>query len=245
VWDARTGQELKGEPIPPIIAHKEISPDGRFIAHVVGSLVELVPLQPDEEEVSYRRMHIQPNVWRYREGYEATLVAQDEFAARFYLNLLPPPEQEIRKAQAAADREIAAGRTANALAYLVKVSTAKADDTNLALRVAGDAGYNPAGGRVGSGPQSRPVCSASQKVAGGAGEVSQDGPEGTEEVTVFVIQWPSRRLPCRCAIIFAPRSAKKHRGRVSTACGRRASFSNCANSCRPGMLPSRASILAR
>jgi hypothetical protein len=52
VWDARTGQELTSEPIPPIIAHKEISPDGRFIAHPVGSLVELVPLQPDEEEVA-------------------------------------------------------------------------------------------------------------------------------------------------------------------------------------------------
>jgi dipeptidyl aminopeptidase/acylaminoacyl peptidase len=135
-WDARTGQELKGEPIPPIIAHKEISQDGRFIAHAAGSLVELVPLQPDEEEVAYRQLHMQPNVWRYREGYEAALAAKDEFAARFYLNLLPPLEQEIRKAQAAADREIAAGRTADALAYLVKVSVAKADDTALFLKVA-------------------------------------------------------------------------------------------------------------
>jgi hypothetical protein len=136
VWDARTGQELKGEPIPQIIAHKEISPDGRLIAHPVGSLVELVPLQPDEEEVAYRRAHMQPNLGRYREGYEAALAAKDDFAAQFYLNRLPPAEQEIRKAQAAADREIAADRTADALVYLAKVSAANPDDTLLLLKLA-------------------------------------------------------------------------------------------------------------
>ena len=140
VWDARTGQELKGEPIPPISAHKEISPDGRFFAHMVGSLVELVSLQPDEEELSYRRAHMQPNVWRYREGYEAALAAKDDFAARFYLNLLPPPEQEIRKAQAAADREIATNRTADALVYLAKVSAANPENAyrwpNFGLKLA-------------------------------------------------------------------------------------------------------------
>jgi hypothetical protein len=40
------------------------------------------------------------------------------------------------KAQAAADREIAAGRTPDALMNLVTVSVAKPDDTSLALRVA-------------------------------------------------------------------------------------------------------------
>jgi len=138
VWDARTGQELQGEPIPPIIAYNgEVSPDGRFFAHPAGSLVELVSLQPDEEELSYRRAHMQPNLWRYRDGYEAALAAKDDFAARFYLNLLPPPEQKILKAQAVADRESAAGRTPDALAHLVIVSAARPDDTSLALRVAG------------------------------------------------------------------------------------------------------------
>jgi hypothetical protein len=137
VWDARSGQELKGEPIPPTIANNRISPDGRFFANPVGSLVELVPLQPDEAELSYRRLHMQPSLWRYREGYEAARAAKDDFAARFYLNLLPPPEQKILKAQAAADREIAAGRTPDALPHLVLVSAARADDTSLALRVAG------------------------------------------------------------------------------------------------------------
>jgi hypothetical protein len=136
VWDARTGQELQSDPIPQVIAPKVISPDGRFLALPVGSLVELVPLQPDEEEVAYRRMHMHPHVRRYREGYEAALTAKDEFAARFYLNLLPPPEQEIGKAQGAADREIAAGRTANALAYLATLSAAKPEDTLLLLKLA-------------------------------------------------------------------------------------------------------------
>jgi hypothetical protein len=135
-WDARTGRELKDEPIPQTIANPWISPDGRFFAHRFGSLVELIPTQPDEEELSYRRLHTQPNLWRFREGYEAARAAQDEFAARFYLNLLPPPEQKIMKAQAAADREIAAGRTPDALVHLVRVSASRADDTSLALRVA-------------------------------------------------------------------------------------------------------------
>jgi hypothetical protein len=106
VWDARTGQELKGETIPQIIPNNRISPDGRFFAHSVGSLVELVPLQPDEEELAYRRAHTRQDLGHL-------------------------------KAQAAADREIAAGRTADALPYLVTVSAARPDDTILALQVAG------------------------------------------------------------------------------------------------------------
>jgi hypothetical protein len=136
LWDARSGHELKGEPIPQIIANHYISPDGRFFAHSHGNLVELVPLQPNSEELAYRLAHTQPNLRRYREGYEVALAAKDEFAARFYLNLLPPAEQKILEAQAAAAREIAAGRTADGLVYLVTVSAAKPDDTILARRVA-------------------------------------------------------------------------------------------------------------
>jgi hypothetical protein len=65
-----------------------------------------------------------------------TRAAKDDFAAQICLNLLRPPEQNIRKAQTAADREIAACRTPDALGHLVMVSVAKADDTSLALRVA-------------------------------------------------------------------------------------------------------------
>jgi hypothetical protein len=136
VWDARTGQELKGEPIPQTSANHRISPDARFFADTNGSLVELVPLQPDEEELAYRLLHTQPNVWRYREGYEAALAANDEFAARFYLNLLPALEQKVIEAQAAADREIAAGRTQDALVHLVTLSAARPDDTALFQKLA-------------------------------------------------------------------------------------------------------------
>ena len=93
VWDARTGQELKGEPIPPAPRPDQISPDGRWIAHTVGSRVELIPLQPDAEELAYRSFLMQPNFRRYREGYDAAIKAKDDFAARFYLNLFPPPER--------------------------------------------------------------------------------------------------------------------------------------------------------
>jgi WD40 repeat protein len=136
VWDARTGEELKGEPIPQTIANNSISPDSRFIAHPVDSLVELVPLQPDEEELSNRRLHTQPNLGRYREGYEAARAAKDDFAARFYLNLLPPTERKVLEAQATADRDIAAGRIADVLGHLVIVSAAKPADTPLALKLA-------------------------------------------------------------------------------------------------------------
>jgi len=136
VWDAQTGQELNGDPLPPTIANNQISPDGRLIAHPVGNLVELVPLQPDEKELAYRLLSTQPNLWRYREGYEAARAAKNDFAARFYLKFLPPVEQKIRDAQVAAEREIAAGRTQDALGHLVMVWAAKPDDTSLAIRVA-------------------------------------------------------------------------------------------------------------
>jgi WD40 repeat protein len=136
VWDARTGQGLKGEPIPQTIRNNGLSPDGGLIAHVVGSLVELVPLQPDEEELAYRRLHTQPILWRYREGYQAAQAAKDDFAARFYLKLLPRPERTLLEAPATADREIAAGRTQAALVHFVRLSTATPQDTILFLKVA-------------------------------------------------------------------------------------------------------------
>jgi hypothetical protein len=88
--DARSGTELKGEPIPQTLANTWISPDGRFFAHPEGNRVELIPLQPDDEELSYRLLHVQSNSERYREGYEAARAARDDFAARFYLNLPTP-----------------------------------------------------------------------------------------------------------------------------------------------------------
>lgn len=97
VWDARTGAELKGEPIPQTIANNWISPDGRFFAHPEGNRVELIPMRPDEAELAYRLLLAQPNSERYREGYEEARANKDDFAAGFYLKLLPPPEQKNLK----------------------------------------------------------------------------------------------------------------------------------------------------
>ena len=88
-----SGQELVGAPIPPTPRPGEISPDGRWIAHIFGNRVELITLQPDEHERSYRRLVMQPNCERYRAGFLAAKKVNDRFAARFYLNLLPPPER--------------------------------------------------------------------------------------------------------------------------------------------------------
>ena len=43
------------------------------------------------QELEYRRIHTRPNIGRYLECYDAATEAKDHFAARFYLNLLPPP----------------------------------------------------------------------------------------------------------------------------------------------------------
>jgi serine/threonine protein kinase len=100
VWDARTGQEIKGEPIPTTARPGQISPDGRWIAHVIDNRVELIPLQPDEEELADRQYLTQPNFRLYREAYNAASKANDGFAARFYLNLFPPPERALIRAEA-------------------------------------------------------------------------------------------------------------------------------------------------
>jgi hypothetical protein len=46
-------------------------------------------LEPDAEEISYRLIVTRPNLWRYREGYDAARAAKNDFAARFYYGLLP------------------------------------------------------------------------------------------------------------------------------------------------------------
>jgi WD40 repeat protein len=93
VWDARTGEALKGEPVPPDPWPGPISPDGRWIAHVDGNRVELIPLQPDGEELAYRSLLMRPNLARYQENYDAAMESGDEFAARFYLKLFPLAER--------------------------------------------------------------------------------------------------------------------------------------------------------
>jgi WD40 repeat protein/tetratricopeptide (TPR) repeat protein len=103
VWDVKTGQELKGQAIPETAGSAQISPDGRFFARVKQNRVEVVPLVLDEDELAYRRLHTQPNLGRYRAAYLAARASKDDFAAAFYLNLVPPSERQALLAQAEAD----------------------------------------------------------------------------------------------------------------------------------------------
>ena len=103
VWDARTGQEVQSEPIPKTLPENLISPDHRWFAHMDGNRVRLILVQPDREEIAYRRAQMQPNSVHYREGYLAARVAENEFAARFYLNLFPAAERTALEAKAELD----------------------------------------------------------------------------------------------------------------------------------------------
>ena len=114
----------------------EISLDRRFFALASGNLVQIISLQPDAEELEYRRFHTRPNLPRYREGYDEAKRAGDEFAARFYLERLPLAERTLLEATAAAEQEITAGRTQNAIGHLITAYAADPNDTFLALRVA-------------------------------------------------------------------------------------------------------------
>jgi WD40 repeat protein len=99
MWDARTGRELKGAPIPPLPATGHISPDGRWFALTIGNHVELIPTQPSEEELADRRLLMQPNFRFYRGAYDAAIMVNNAFAAKFYLNLFPPPERALIRAE--------------------------------------------------------------------------------------------------------------------------------------------------
>src|SRR5262249_60989721 len=67
-WDTRTGKELPGEAIPSVDRNDRISPDGRLLAQVEHYRVKLVRLVPDEEEIAYRRLRMEPDPRRGRAG---------------------------------------------------------------------------------------------------------------------------------------------------------------------------------
>jgi WD40 repeat protein len=143
VWDARTGTtlvELKGHTDP--VTSVSFSADGTRLLTAGGSGVFVwdapthIREVPDEEEIAYRRLHMEPDLRRYRAGYLAARAAKDDFAAGFYLKLLPLPERTVLETQAAADREIAAGRTQDAIVHLVILSAAKPKDSILLQKVA-------------------------------------------------------------------------------------------------------------
>jgi WD40 repeat protein/tetratricopeptide (TPR) repeat protein len=106
VWDVRTGAilvELRGHTGP--VQSVAFSPDGTQIATGCRGDVDkpgqaflwdarTAPPPLDAEELAYRRARTEPNYGRYRAGYLAARVAKDDFAAAFYLNLVPPAERK-------------------------------------------------------------------------------------------------------------------------------------------------------
>jgi WD40 repeat protein/serine/threonine protein kinase len=116
VWDARTGTtlaELKGH--TGGVTSVSFSADGTRILSAGGlggkpgevfvwdTRTGKEP--PDEEEITYRRLHMQPDVRRYRAGYLAARAAKDDFAAAFYLNLIPPDERKKLEANNANEKK--------------------------------------------------------------------------------------------------------------------------------------------
>ncbi len=112
LWDARTGAELlelKGH--TGFVMSAAFSPDGTRIVsggcgeggkpgEVIVWDARIGKEPPDEEDLAYRRLHMQPHPRRYREGYLAARTAKDDFAARFYLNLTPPADRTALAARA-------------------------------------------------------------------------------------------------------------------------------------------------
>jgi hypothetical protein len=80
---------------------------------------------------------MEPNSGRYRDGYLAARAARDDFAARFYLNLVPPAEQKDLVAKADVEEAVAplskllrqhrgdGGNPSLALSPLIEIVTVK------------------------------------------------------------------------------------------------------------------------
>ena len=115
VWDARTGTtlaELRGH--TDAVTSVSFSADGTRLLTASGLLggqpgqvfvwdARTGKEPPDEEEIAYRRLQMQPNPQRYRANFLAARAAKDDFAAAFYLNLIPPDERKAALDQAEAD----------------------------------------------------------------------------------------------------------------------------------------------
>jgi tetratricopeptide (TPR) repeat protein len=129
VWDAKTGTtllELRGH--TGAVRSVSFSVDGTRLLTASGGNAGKpgevfvwdapIPRQegeriPGDEELAYRRAHTQPNPWRYRSGYLAARAVKDDFAAAFYLNLVPPDERKGLRAQGDAEALAALSRLAD------------------------------------------------------------------------------------------------------------------------------------
>jgi WD40 repeat protein len=124
VWDAKTGTtlaELRGH--TDAVTSVSFSTDGTRLLTASGLLggqpyqvfvwdARIGKEPPDEEEIAYRRLQMQPNPQRYRAGYLAARAAKDDFAAAFYLNLIPLDQRKEVLEQAEADAFAALSRLA-------------------------------------------------------------------------------------------------------------------------------------
>ncbi len=136
VWDARTGTtlaELKGH--TGAVTSVSFSADGTRILTASGLLggeqgqvfvwdARTSKEPPDEEEIAYRRLHMQPSPSRYRAGYLAARAAKDDFAAAFYLKLIPPDVRKGVLEQAEADAFAALSKLAGEHASAGKLEEA-------------------------------------------------------------------------------------------------------------------------
>jgi eukaryotic-like serine/threonine-protein kinase len=125
VWDARTGAalaELKGH--TGVVTSVSFNANGTRLLTASGGMpntpgevfvwdARMSKEPPDEEEIAYRRLQMQPNPRRYRAGYLAARAAKDDFATAFYLNLIPPDERKGVLEQAEADTFVARSKLAD------------------------------------------------------------------------------------------------------------------------------------
>jgi tetratricopeptide (TPR) repeat protein len=112
IWDTLTGAtlvELKGHTGP--VTSVSFSADGTRIVSAsrgtAGKPGEVFVWDartskepPDLEEIAYRRLHTQPNPSRFRAGYLAARAVKDDFAAAFYLKLIPTDQRKALLEQA-------------------------------------------------------------------------------------------------------------------------------------------------
>jgi WD40 repeat protein/tetratricopeptide (TPR) repeat protein len=104
VWDAGTGAEIPGAPVPETVPARPVSPDGKLFAYSdTNNSVRIVPRKPDAAERASRLLRTEPDVGRYLEGYLAARAAKDDFAATFYAKWIPESRRAALIAKAEMD----------------------------------------------------------------------------------------------------------------------------------------------
>ena len=88
VWDARSGEELKGTPIPQDLKPRPTSPDGRYFIHFDGHQVTRIDLALTDEEREHRVFWARPRPDVHREEFDKAIKANYHFAASFHLDRL-------------------------------------------------------------------------------------------------------------------------------------------------------------